>query len=171
MKEIELGGKYGKCKFALVDDEDYNRLSQYKWTAVKRPNDQFYAVRSIQIDKGKRVIILLHRDVLDVVGKKCTIDHRDHNGLNNQKENLRICNTSENLGNRRNSASLNITSKYKGVHWFKRNSKWHAQIMVNYKHIHLGYFTNEKDAALAYNRAAIKYFGEYAYLNIIEDLL
>ena len=96
------------------------------------------------------------------------VDHINRDKLDNRRENLRLCNMTESNRNRgpiHFKHSSSITSKYKGVHWSK--NKWRATIEVNGKKIYLGFFDNEQDAAIAYNEAAKKYFGDYAYLNEI----
>ena len=93
-------------------------------------------------------------------------DHRDHDKLNNRKNNLRPCNKSQNAANiiKKNTNSSSI---FKGVYWSKRRKTWHARIMKNYKGIYLGSFKKETDAALAYNEWAKRIFGEFASLNTI----
>ncbi len=95
------------------------------------------------------------------------IDHIDGNKLNNHISNLRAANQSENIAN--SKSRKNSTSKYKGVSKTKSGSNWIARIAKDGKQIWLGSFLNEKEAAKAYNEAAIKYFGEFAYLNKIEE--
>lgn len=94
------------------------------------------------------------------------VDHRDSNPLNNQCSNLRIATESQNCQNR--GPSPKNTSGYKGVTWHKVTGKWLAQIRVGHIHHHLGLFTSITEAARAYNQAALKYHGEFAYLNQIE---
>jgi hypothetical protein len=158
MKKIKLT----QGKFALVDDEDFEWLNQWKWCYHKEKNKNTgYVVRAIN-----KKLIRMHRQILNLIfGDKKDADHKDHNGLNNQKNNLRIVTSQE---NRRNSLKIkNCFSKYKGVSLHKSTKKWRAYIVINYKQKHLGLFISEKKAAKVYNQAAIKYFGKHAYLNII----
>lgn len=153
MKEIKLT----QGQIALVDDDDFEALNQYKWSA-KKSGSKFYARRSI-IVHGKQITQYMHCEVMKGKG----IDHIDINGLNNQKSNLRICTQSENMMNVQKKE--NCTSVYKGVNFHKPNSKWRAAIKINGKQIHLGYFTSEADAARTYNKKAIELFCEFANLN------
>lgn len=97
------------------------------------------------------------------------VDHIDGNGLNNRKSNLRIVTSTQNRWNQRRK-KLNATSQYKGVYWDKFNRCFKAQIRCNKQTFHLGSHLTEREAALAYNKAAQAYFGEYAYLNEIQAL-
>lgn len=152
-------------KVAIVDDVDFDELNRHKWCARKdNKTNSWYVCCKI---KGKTV--LMHRHLL-VLGKNQFGDHRNGNGLDNQRHNLRKCSFAENTRNRKKP--LGGTSKYKGVSWYISLRKWTAKI-VNYKYYHLGYFDNELDAAKAYDQAAIRYFGKFARLNFtsprIED--
>jgi len=149
--------KLTQGKFALVDDEDFEWLSQWKWYAQKSCNI-FYAKTHIY-KNDKRTTIGMHSLLLNAK----QIDHKDGNGLNNQKENLRACTHSQNQMNMR---PIGGSSKYKGVCWYKRYKKWRSQIRVNGKKIHLGYFDSEEDAAGAYDDAAKIIFGEFARFNL-----
>ncbi|HUT46458.1 MAG TPA: AP2 domain-containing protein [Sedimentisphaerales bacterium] len=142
--------------FAVVDAEDYLWLSRYTWFA-EGTDKNFYAVRKAG---GKSV--KMHRQIMNAPDH-LVVDHIDHNGLNNRKENLRICTFAENCRNLR--ASRHKSSKFKGVHWHKRNKKWAAQVTCDHKTHHLGYFGDEIDAAKAYDRAARKYHEEFAQPN------
>jgi hypothetical protein len=142
--------------FAIVDAEDYPRLSRYTWFAEGTCKN-FYAVRK---ENGKS--IKMHREIMNAPDH-LVVDHIDHNGLNNRRENLRVCTFAENCRNLR--SSRHKTSKYKGVHWRKRCKKWAAQITCENKSYHLGYFTDELAAAKAYDKAAKKYHGDFASLN------
>lgn len=143
---------------ALVDDEDYERVNQHKWRAHNTKKNIWYAVREVN-----GTSLYLHSFILNIFNKR--IDHINHDGLNNQKLNLRPCTQSQNLSNLRKMSSA--TSSYKGVGWSKRSKKWWAKLTKNYKTINLGLFDSEEEAALVYNNAANKYFGEFANVNIL----
>lgn len=159
MKEIYLSqlGKNKGMYVALVDDDDYAYINSFKWCIMKA-GKTIYAKRSIRIN-GKKKGFLMHWAIMSKKG----IDHIDHNGLNNQKSNLRICTQSENNMNR--SKQENTSSPYKGVSFHKSHKKWRANIKINGKQIHIGYFNTEKDAAKAYDLKAIELFCEFANLN------
>lgn len=153
----------GKRGFvAIVDDEDYCWLAHYRWHLTgKAP--LFYAYRQFTVNRTTRRI-LMHREILNAP-RLLKVDHRDGNGLNNTRANLRLCSDSQNQGNRNMPASN--TSGYKGVYWHKRSKKWDALIKFQGKKIHLGLHENKTDAALAYNEAAVRLFGEFARINHI----
>lgn len=155
--------KLTKGKFAKVDDSDFYYLNQWKWQASER-GKTFYAVRSVK-DKitGKRIQIKMHRILLNVSDKSIFVDHKDHDGLNNQRVNLRECTRSENGKNR--LPSKRSSSRFLGVKFASK--KWRAEIKVDGKNKHLGCFALEIDAARAYNDAAIIHHGEFANLNIL----
>ena len=159
MKEIQLT----QGKVALVDDEDYEYLNQFKWHVNKYGNI-FYAYRNIKKLNGKQSSFSMHRTIMNA-NKGCIIDHINQDTLDNRKINLRICTQSQNQMNR-NKTIKNKTG-YKGVIQ-KSNNKFGVQITLNKKIIHIGYYIDPKDAARAYNEAAIKYHGEFANLNKIE---
>lgn len=160
MKEIKLTQGY----VSLVDDEDFEYLNQWKWQVLKKKYTQ-YAARTIYIN-GEQTAILMHRLIMELSDKR-QIDHIDHNGLNNQKNNLRICTNGQNQMNKRACGN----SKYLGVNViYKRNkNKTYkyitSEIAFNKKRIHLGAFQTEEDAAMAYDKAAVLYHGEFANLN------
>jgi hypothetical protein len=159
MKKIPLTQEY----FALVDDEDFKRINQHKWYAHKT-GEYWYAHRNSSSKNGVRYTITMHQEILGLeYGNETEIDHRNGNGLDNQKENIRICNRSENMRNRKIQIH---SSKYKGVCFCKDKNKWQSYICHNLNQIYLGRFGSEIEAARAYNVAARKYFGEFAKLNI-----
>ena len=157
VKEIYLANNKG---IALVDDEDYKILNQYKWHF----NGRGYAVTTVKIN-NERKNIKMHRFILKSPCK-IEVDHINGNSLNNQKVNLRLVTRSQNMMNR--ISNKNSSSKYKGVSWYRQNKKWMSQIMFNKKQHYLGLFNSEKDAAKAYNKSAEELFGEYAKLNIVD---
>ncbi len=159
MKRIPLT----QGKVALIDDEDYAIVNLFKWFAHKR-RYTFYATTTITIG-SKRTTLLMHRLIMSLKSNEQG-DHKDHNGLNNQKSNLRLCTHSQNQWNQQ--TRTNTTSKYKGIFWKKSCNKWCAQIHFNDKVFHLGVFKNEKKAAKAYDEKALELFGEFACLNLKE---
>lgn len=147
--------------FSQVDDEDFERLNKYKWSA-SRTGDTFYAIRNNGYGKNQqRKMIIMHREIMDFPSSK--IDHHDRNGLNNQKENLRICNNSQNLCN--SKLHKNSTTGFRGVSFYKRTGKYRACICKNNNQHHLGYYITPEGAARSYNAAASKLHGEFAQLN------
>jgi len=160
-KEIQLT----QGKVAIVDDEDYEWLSQWKWYAVKSYN-MFYAVRNITKPGGKQTLILMHRVILGLEpGDPQLCDHKNHTGLDNRRDNLRICNNSQNHQNE--CLRRNHSSAFKGVSWRKSRNKWRALIGVDGKQKHLGYFNSEIEAVKAYDESAKIYFGEFACINLL----
>ena len=161
MKTIELS----QGKQAIVDDEDYEEVNKYKWCAHKGCRT-FYACRTLRINNGiqrKNKYISMHAFLLAPL-KKQQIDHKNGNGLDNRKCNIRVCCYADNARNRPKCRGVK-GSKYKGVTWNKWRNNFQAQIMVNGKRQFRRSFKSEIDAAKAYDTAAIKYFGEYAQVN------
>ncbi len=110
----------------------------------------------------------MHRAILNAA-KGEMIDHKDGNGLNNQKNNLRFCTYSQNIANK---AKRNISKQnYKGIEKRKTGITWQTKICVNQQIIYIGTFNDEISAAKAYDKAAIKYFGQFAYLNFPEQAI
>lgn len=146
-----------KC---TVDEEDYPLLSRYKW----HPNgkSKTYAVTNSNVFGDKNV--LMHRLIMHPARNQ-VVDHVNGNGLDNRKQNLRCCTINENMWNVRSKNKHG----YKGV--FKRkNGTWSANIRHNGTRIYVGTFPSAKDAALAYDELAHRYFGEYALLNFPNEL-
>ena len=161
MKEIQLT----QGQIALIDDEDFDQLNRFKWCASYQPHSgYFYAVSRLKRIKNEpRKSLRMHRIILKVNDPKIFVDHVNHNTLDNRKENLRICNNNENQFNAK--MSISNTSGYKGVHWHKHRKMFITHIQYYGKLIHLGYYDNPKEAAKAYNKAALKYHGKFAYIN------
>jgi len=177
-------------KYAIVDPQDYPRLSKYKWYA-SRNKHTFYAVRNRwSKNYSSKLKVKMHREILEnlslasttqnpvlspVEGSKLTtqnchrnicdgfvIDHINHNGLDNRNANLRLATFAQNA---RNSRRRRNRSGYKGVCFTKDKGKYRAVIWHDNKRIHLGYFDSSISAALEYDRAAKKYHGDFAVLN------
>ncbi len=164
IQELFTGDSIMKCipltqgKFALVDDADYSWLNQWKWYAHKDCHT-YYAQRH---DKGKTVS--MHRVILDVPSGVLS-DHRNHNGLDNQRHNIRRCTNAENQYNQLPTGTG--TSKYKGVHW--NRGRWQASIKYKGKQLNFSRHKSEVEAARAYNKKAKELFGEFASINAIGD--
>lgn len=153
-------------KFAVVDDEDYNDLIKYKWYLLKG-RTTFYAARDTRnLAKTKGETILMHRQILKVPKNKET-DHKNHNGLDCRKSNIRICSCQQNQANRKQLN--NKSSKYKGVYWHKLARKWMVTIKKGYNNYYLGLFDDEKKAAKIYDKKAKELNGEFAYLNFGDE--
>lgn len=173
MKKIDVGNN----KFALIDDEDfelvmfrndqyaYQKNNEKKWS-LKISDKIEYAITNIRKSKNQWCSIKMHQLILgDKLSLHLVCDHRDGNGLNNQKSNLRICTQHQNSFNSRKRSGTK--SIYKGVSRLSNSHKWRSYIVINNKQIHLGLFEVEIDAALAYNEKARELFGDFACLNQI----
>lgn len=157
MKQIPVYKKRKVATFALVDDEDFERVNQYKWKLFWN-GSRFYVTTS---QNGKPVG--LHDFIL---GTK-PVDHKDNDPLNNRRKNLRACTISQNNMNRTKPQTWRnqkcVTSQYKGVSFYP-NGKYQAKGWFG-KQFHLGYFNTETEAARVYNQFAQQHFGEFARLN------
>jgi len=148
-----------KDKYALVDNEDYINLKDYKW----RIAGNGYAATFKWIPEKKNVrAFYMHRLVMNTPKGQQT-DHINHNKLDNQKHNLRICSSHQNKGNL--TISVKNKSGFKGVSWDKTNEKWYSTIFYFDKQINLGRYTIKEEAAKAYDLKAKELFGEFAHLN------
>jgi hypothetical protein len=158
-KEIPLS----RGMVAIVDDDDYIKLIQFKWS-IGEGRGKFYAV-SRPGPRRARKELKMHRLILGLgSGNKIQVDHINGNTLDNRKSNLRCCNHSQNKMNSPKQVGKG-TSMFKGVYKRKGTSKWCAQIKVNQRPIALGYYDTEKEAARVYDMAAIIHHGEFARLN------
>lgn len=173
MRRVQVGG-HGKSRvsalirWALVDDADFERLSEFVWCYKERSDGNGgYVYRYIKDpqSKSKRGVgrRLLHHDVLQVLSS-VEIDHRNGDGLDNQRRNLRRATHAQNCRNQRTQSTGRKTSKFKGVGKASPN-RWRARIRLDGKLIDLGHFESEVEAAAAYNSAATALFREYAKLN------
>lgn len=157
VREIPLS--QGKC--ALVDDADFTRVNQYKWFAMKSDDGRWYARRTPTKDCAA---IYMHRFILGTLPSEI-VDHRDRDGLNCQRSNLRPCTNGQNQANA--IAPRHNTSGFKGV--YRKRTKWAATIGFQGERYFLGSFFTAEEAALAYDDKATDLFGEFARLNFPRD--
>lgn len=150
MREVPLVSAGGYV--ALVDDEDYALVAGYSWRADFSDQGIVYARRGWRVE-GREQFQYMHTLITGVRG----IDHRDRNGLNNQRDNLREATKSQNAANQ-----VARTGRFKGVS--RKHKKWRAKIQDRV----LGYFQSEEAAARAYDLAALETWGEFARLNFPE---
>lgn len=158
LKRIQLT----QGKEAIVDDDDYETLSRFKWSA-KRIGNKFYAAKTFATPDGRSSMMLMHQIVL-VTKRPLVIDHIDGDGLNNRRGNLREATNANNQHNTGKSKS-GKTSKYKGVSWDSTNRRWGAAMRIDGRVKRLGSFHHEIDAARAYDQACIRERGEFAQHN------
>ena len=172
MKEIQL---INSTRVALVDDEDYEKLRGYAWWEhkVKEDNAEFtglsyaYGVKLPRKQTGER-IVKMHRLILGLKSSKQIVDHIDHDGLNNQKENLRLITAAQNAQRARFSACTNPRkrhSKFRGVSFLGWYGKYLAYVNCNGKREYLGYFDTAEEAARARDKRAKELHGEFVRLN------
>ena len=151
--------------WAIVDDDMFGHLNQWKWSAIwVSRTKKFYVLRTIYLENKKVKSILMHREVMRTP-EGFETDHINGNTLDNRKQNLRIATRSQNAIN--SPKRTNNSSGFKGVHWHKAGRKWSAQITLNKKIMHLGSFVSKIAAAKVYNDAATRYFGKFANLNLL----
>ena len=161
MMTVPLHGRIAAGRVALVDDEDYELVMQYRWNVFEETRNGLlhgpYAITSRTV-AGKPRNMRMHQLLTDWP----RTDHINHDGLDNQRHNLRPATGAQNQWNARSGSG---TSKYKGVNWDRRYGKWRAVIRPAGRQQHLGYFASEEAAARAYDAAALEIGGEYAYIN------
>jgi hypothetical protein len=148
MKEIVLT----QGKMVLVDDEDFGSLNIYKWAAHFNPSSGIWYAENAKIK--------MHRFILKALPNQ-EVHHLDRNGLNNQRSNLLLCTREQH----KHFEGPRKGAEYKGIYYRPDRGTYYASISVKHKSIHLGSFNNKKEAALAYNQAALEYFGPSAYFN------
>ena len=149
--------KLTQHKWAIVDGVDYDKIKMYRWGAC-RDGKVFYARAGIKNNDGGYTNKSMHRLLMNARGLQ--IDHRNGNGLDNRKCNIRKATDNQNKRNR--TKQNNNTSGFKGVSFCKRRKKWVANIKVNNRNISLGRFITPEAAALAYKAATIKYHKDFA---------
>ena len=148
-------------KIALVDDADFATINQHKWYAEKIGR-RWYAARRRWIPggKGKSQKIYMHQDILGPRPEGKEVDHKDRDGLNNQRSNLRWATRTQNNANRARRASR---CGYQGV--YPDGNRFLAKISDGKRQVYLGCFKTPEDAARAYDAAATKIHGEFATVN------
>lgn len=154
MKKIPIYSQYGISDYALIDDYDFEVVSKYRWW---NDGHGYAQTRIIPGRKGRNE--KMHRFILNAP-KGTYVDHKNHNTLDNRRENIRLCTQSQNIAN--GVIRKNNTSGYKGIYFRKDRNKWCAQIMFRRKHIHIGYFEKLRDAIKNYKLVKENYFGEFA---------
>jgi len=162
MKKIKIT----QNKYALVDDSDYEWLNQWKWQWKPTKRMRTGYVERTQRVKGTKLKlhIKMHRLIIDAK-KGQIVDHKNRDGLDNRRSNLRFCTLSQN--NQNFPIPSNNKSGYKGVSLHKHSGLWRANVVLNGKQYSLGYFEDIKQAGLAYNNRAKELFGEFARINEI----
>jgi len=153
--------KLTRGKYAKVDQDDFERLNRYKWNVLSSRGTHY--ARRTAFKNGKRFDVYMHRVVCHAP-PGMVVDHINRDALDNRKTNLRPATKKQNTWNR-DHGKKTATSTYKGVFWDKQRKKWQARLHHNGRSLYLGLFTDEIQAAKAYDREAKKYRGEYAFLN------
>lgn len=149
--------------FAIIDECDYEKVVAHAWKPLKTRIGKFYVMR-MKRENGRSETVYLHRFLMGLEkGNKTCVDHVDGNGLNNSRSNIRLCNPSQNGANRKTTRIRPKSSSYRGV--YVSGDRWKAEIIVDYSKKYLGIYEDERIAAIAYNEAARRYFGPFAFQN------
>jgi hypothetical protein len=157
MKKIPLT----QGQYAIVDDQDFDWLMQYKWHANWDTGAHQFRARRSQWINGKIQKLFMHRQLLGF--PNIDVDHVNGDPLDNRRSNLRICTPSQNQHN--SKLPITNSSGFKGVYWQKQAKKWRAVIKLNHKSYHLGFYSSALEAACAYDGAARVLHGQFAKLN------
>jgi len=165
MKTIPLHGKYGKGKYALVDDDKFDLLNQFRWVLAHNGYVQSYPSRK---QSKFPSFILMHRIVLGLTNRLDYADHINQDKLDNQAANLRLATPFQSNGNVLKRNLQKATSKYKGVSWSRLNNNWRVRITKDRNEMWIGAFPTEKAAAQIYNMHARALFGDFAHLNVLQ---
>jgi hypothetical protein len=156
----------GEGAWTILDQQDYYRIGNFKWTVIGN-DGKFYAVRNVKIGQIKTATIRLHREIMNAPDG-LLVDHKNGDGLDNRRSNLRLATRSQNQCNKP-KIKTKATSKYVGVNFEKSRGQWAARIKHNHKQIWLGRFDSEIAAAKAHDEAAKKHHSEFARLNFPEN--
>ena len=160
--KIFLNGNNPDGIYTVIDTEDYFKVEDYSWTATTWKH-LTYVKTNFRLFNSYRVTKKLHQLILPVSEGK-EVDHKNGNGLDNRKDNLREATPTQNSQNSKKQNNKSH-SQYKGVFWAKDRNKWRAGISFNEKYTILGTFTDEIEAAKAYDKKAKELHGEFARLN------
>jgi hypothetical protein len=147
----------GDSAWAMIDEVDLPLVIKHAWYPAKGKDTSYAMFRTMGAGT-----VYMHR-LIAGAAKGFDVDHIDGNGLNNRRNNLRVCTHAQNIANQRISRAN--TSGFKGVSWDKRRGAWEAHIKFQQKKRFLGYFSDKADAARAYNAKAVELFGEFASIN------
>lgn len=158
--------RHGDTYF-FIDGEDFEKIKNFNWNLNGSSKSNVSYVRAHWVKNNKKCSILLHRLITDCPADMI-VDHKDHNPLNNCRDNLRIC-TRSNNGMNMIKPAYAITSSYKGVFYNKRIKRYIAQIGHRSSESYIGCFKTELAAAKAYNIKARELFGEFALLNDVDE--
>lgn len=153
--------------FAVVDDEDFESVNACPWYVMKVNGVPKYAHHMDRDEHGKTISVLMHRYIMQAIPGSW-VNHRDRDGFNNQRSNLRVCWPFQTQQNRRRNS--NSTWLYKGVRWRSDVGKWRADIQHKGKKINIGYYTSDVQAAMAYDVLARRFFGEFANVNFPDEV-
>lgn len=158
MRKIKLTPK-GLEKTAIVDDEDFKVISKFKWRYHLSGG---YASRNFLSEEGKQKTILMHRFIIGARPKEI-VDHKNGNGLDNRKSNLRICTHAQNIQNQKLHA--NNTSGAKGVDWLPKKKRWRSRIQANKRGYVIGTYRTLDEAVAAYDAASRAIHGVFGRQN------
>lgn len=153
-------------KWSIVDDEDYERLSRWKWYLMdEAPNG--YAARTIHLRQGKTRVQWLHYEIMGLrqAPRPFVVDHINGDRLDNRRSNLRYATWAQNAINRRPYKKPGASSQYKGISYCHRRRVWRATLNFNNRRYHLGVFKKEYEAMVAYNCKVCQVAGEFAWVN------
>lgn len=153
----------GQQKQVKLDAEDFGVWSERVWSITQGRNTRYLVATKSMLTDGNRKRVYLHRAIMNV-SSGFVVDHKNGDGFDNRKSNLRVCNYSQNNANRK-KYNLKCSSKYKGVSWRKSRSCWQACIKVNGVEYRVSGFKTELEAAHEYDRLAKKHFGDFACVN------